>query len=214
MAVGAQAGEVVIQSDFGWATIHVSAQVDQPPPPPFLPPERPPESVVEEPVGYGYGDALHHHGSDPPGYYMGRALANWPQRIGATLIDLLTSIPAWLLVWLGGGITMVPSFPWVELKMFSSPLTWIGCLVGVAIVLYAFWLEGLTGQTWGKQVLSLRVVRMADGQPVGGLMAFVRRLLHAADVLPCFIGLLMPQWDARRQTLADKLVRTVVIYDG
>jgi Raf kinase inhibitor-like YbhB/YbcL family protein len=53
-----------------------------------------------------------------------------------------------------------------------------------------------------------------DGQPVGSLMAFVRRFLHAVDALPCFIGLLFPLWDIRRQTLADKLARTVVLYDG
>ena len=74
---------------------------------------------------------------------------------------------------------------------------------------------GRTGQSWGKQVLNLRLVRMADGQPMGGGMAFVRDLVHILDGLLCYIGFLWPLWDARRQTLfGDKIMNTVVLSEG
>ncbi|HYN17024.1 MAG TPA: RDD family protein, partial [Actinomycetes bacterium] len=62
-----------------------------------------------------------------------------------------------------------------------------------------------------KQVLNIRLLRMQDGQPMGGGMAFVRDLAHIVDALPCYIGFLFPLWDARRQTFADKIMSTVVI---
>jgi len=42
-------------------------------------------------------------------------------------------------------------------------------------------------------------------------MAFVRDICHVLDTLACFIGWLFPLWDARRQTLADKIMHTVVV---
>jgi RDD family len=52
---------------------------------------------------------------------------------------------------------------------------------------------------------------MADKQPIGAGAAFVRRLAHALDILTLGVGYLLPLWDVRRQTLADKVMRTVVI---
>ncbi len=52
------------------------------------------------------------------------------------------------------------------------------------------------------------------GQPIGVLMAFVRDICHFVDGVICYIGFLFPLWDAKRQTIADKIVGTVVIPDG
>jgi uncharacterized RDD family membrane protein YckC len=84
--------------------------------------------------------------------------------------------------------------------------------VSLGITVYNRWiLGGRTGQSWGKQVFNLRLLRMSDGQPIGAGMAFVRDLAHIIDALPCYIGFLFPLWDNRRQTLADKVMSTVVI---
>jgi hypothetical protein len=154
---------------------------------------QPPYGSQPQPYGApqpGYGQppapAAGGYVADQPGYYMGRTLANWPQRVGAYLIDyLIAAIPAFLAVILFSG---------------TDP--------GETI------LAGRTGQSWGKQVLNLRLVRMADGQPMGGGMAFVRDLAHILDALPCYIGYLFPLWDARRQTFADKIMSTVVLSEG
>jgi uncharacterized RDD family membrane protein YckC len=43
------------------------------------------------------------------------------------------------------------------------------------------------------------------------LMAFVRDICHIVDAIICYVGFLFPLLDAKRQTLADKIVKTVVI---
>jgi uncharacterized RDD family membrane protein YckC len=42
-------------------------------------------------------------------------------------------------------------------------------------------------------------------------MAFVRDLCHFVDAIICYVGFLFPLWDDKRQTLADKIVSTVVV---
>jgi hypothetical protein len=51
----------------------------------------------------------------------------------------------------------------------------------------------------------------ATGQPVGGGLGIGRYFLHIVDSIPCYIGYLWPLWDAKKQTFADKLVKTLVV---
>jgi uncharacterized RDD family membrane protein YckC len=163
--------------------------------------------------GYGQPPAPAAGGyvADQPGYYMGRQLANWPQRVGAYLIDyLIAAIPAFLAVILFSGTD-----PGETPSAGAGFVAFLLYLVSLGIWIYnRAILQGRTGQSWGKQVLNLRLVRMADGQPMGGGMAFVRDLAHILDALPCYIGYLFPLWDARRQTFADKIMSTVVLSEG
>jgi hypothetical protein len=46
---------------------------------------------------------------------------------------------------------------------------------------------------------------------MGGGMCFFRQLAHYVDSLACYLGWLWPLWDARHQTLADKIMGTVVV---
>ena len=166
------------------------------------------------PAQGGYGQPVPAPGgyvADQPGYYMGRQLANWPQRVAAYLIDnLIESIPAFLAVLLFGG-TSNGNDP----NAGASAVAFLLYLVSLGVWIYNRAIQqGRTGQSWGKQVLNLRLVRMADGQPMGGGMAFVRDLAHILDALPCYIGYLFPLWDARRQTFADKIMSTVVLSES
>jgi uncharacterized RDD family membrane protein YckC len=137
---------------------------------------------------------------------MGHKLANWPQRVGAYLIDLVIVLPisiAMALVSAGGGNSRSTGL--VEALLY---------LIGFGVWIYNRWiLAGRTGRSWGKQALGLKLLRMDNGQPIGGGMAFVRDIAHVLDVLPCYLGYLWPIWDGRRQTFADKAVSTVVIAD-
>jgi uncharacterized RDD family membrane protein YckC len=182
-------------------------QQPQPPygsqPPPYGTPAQP---------GYGQpAPAAGGYVADPPGYYMGRTLANWPQRVGAYLIDyLIAAIPAFLAVILFSGTQ-----PGETPSAGAGLVAFLLYLVSLGIWIYnRAILMGRTGQSWGKQVLNLRLVRMADGQPMGGGMCFLRDLAHVIDALPCYIGFLFPLWDPRRQTFADKIVSTVVLSEG
>lgn len=53
-----------------------------------------------------------------------------------------------------------------------------------------------------------KLVKIETDQPIGFGMACVRHLCHLLEFV---IGFLWPLWDSKRQTFADKIVRTVVI---
>jgi uncharacterized RDD family membrane protein YckC len=165
----------------------------QPPPPPYG--AGPPASYAQP------------YSGEAPGFFMGRALANWPQRVGAYLIDgLIAGIPLFL-----AGFLYNPA-PGETPSGTSTLVVFLLYAVFLAVYIYnRCILMGRTGQSWGKQVLNIRLLRMQDGQPVGGGIAFVRDLCHILDGLPCIllpIGFLWPIWDSRRQTFADKIVNT------
>jgi uncharacterized RDD family membrane protein YckC len=69
---------------------------------------------------------------------------------------------------------------------------------------------GRTGQSLGKRVLGMALVSEQTHQPIGGINAFLRDLVHILDGF-AFIGYLWPLWDQKRQTFADKLMRTIVV---
>jgi uncharacterized RDD family membrane protein YckC len=134
--------------------------------------------------------------ADPRGYYQGDKLATWWQRVGAHLIDSLALAPG-ITLWTVGAQTPWPGGPT------------IGILVTVAIWLYnRCYLQGRTGQSWGKLAVGLKLIRMSDKEPIGSWKAAIRNLVHVLDIPTLY---LLPIWLARRQTLADKTMKTVVI---
>ena len=60
-------------------------------------------------------------------------------------------------------------------------------------------------------MVKIKTVSEETGQPIGFGNAFLRDLCHVVDSMVCYVGYLMPLWDGKRQTLADKIVRTVVV---
>ena len=97
-------------------------------------------------------------------------------------------------------------------SMIGQLAQWLATLVGLA-----YWLwnrgyrQGTTGSSLGKTVMKIKVVSEATGQPIGFGLSVVRDLAHFVDAVICFIGFLFPLWDAKRQTLADKILTTVVL---
>ena len=123
------------------------------------------------------------------------AYANWGQRVGAYLIDVAPVVVVDLV-----------------LVRISVALSVIGWLVGLGWTIYNRWyLGGTTGQSIGKLALSIRLVSEETGQPIGMLMAFARDICHIVDAIICYVGFLFPLWDAKKQTIADKIVKSVVV---
>jgi uncharacterized RDD family membrane protein YckC len=175
----------------------------QQPPQPPSPYGPPPPGAYAQPAPYS---------GERPGFYMGRPLANWLQRVGAYLIDgLIAGIPVFVALLIVAGSTSDNGTAGTGIGLLVILLY----LASLGVVVYnRFILQGRSGQSWGKQLLRLRLLRMVDGQPIGGGMAFLRDIVHVVDALPCIllpIGYLFPIWDARRQTFADKILNTVVI---
>ncbi len=172
-------------------------------------------------------------GPAPYGVHPGPALprdayASWGRRVGSVLLD-------WLIVGLVpaivGGIGYVillrsmfhrmqtcidMSAPACRVTPADYPptamlLLGIASLLGLAATLWLCWREGTTGLTPGRRIAGARLVSASTGQPIGFGMAFVRRLLQVVDALPCYLGLLWPIWDDRKQTFSDKMLGTVVL---
>ena len=75
--------------------------------------------------------------------------------------------------------------------------------------------QGTTGSSIGKGIMKFKVVGEVTGVPIGFGMSIVRELVYYAASLVCGIGwlvaVLFPLWDPKRQSLADKVVKSVCL---
>ena len=69
---------------------------------------------------------------------------------------------------------------------------------------------GVTGQSWGKMVTGTRLVSERTGEPLGVGRVIIREMCHSVDFV-LIIGALFPLFDARRQSLGDKIAGSVVV---
>ncbi len=167
--------------------------------------------------GYGYPQAppAQPYGAYPqqgippmgaPGMGGMPPLANWGQRVGAYLLDLLIMLgPFYALMGL------VAAVGDSEDPGALGVLPILGFIYLVFMLFFQVHKEGKTGQTIGKKVLGISLHREADGSTLGFGMAFVRKLAHFLDSAACYLGWLWPLWDEKNQTFADKVCSTVVI---
>ncbi|MEO8518531.1 MAG: RDD family protein [Dermatophilaceae bacterium] len=173
---------------------------DTPPPPPPPPGGFPPPTGGALQPGYGAA------GPQAP-------LASWIQRVGAYLADFALILPFLSLRFVFASRITLESVNGTILTTQSGgnrPLFLLMSLIIVAIVAYNRWYLGGKGQSLGKKTLGLTLVAESSGQPIGMAKAFLRDLAHILDSLICFVGYLFPLWDAKRQTIADKVMTTVV----
>jgi uncharacterized RDD family membrane protein YckC len=177
------------------------------------------------PGGPGYGQGGYPGGPVPgmPPY------ASWGARVGATLIDglIFQLVPMGLII---AGYAQIISSAVDSINNCDTSGTYSTCdtsstsISGSAVVLLLLglvlsfvaglimcYLEGTKGQTPGKKALGVMVLREIDGRPLGFGMAFVRRLCHSLDGMACYVGFLWPLWDDKKQTFADKIIKSVVV---
>ena len=140
--------------------------------------------------------------------------AAWSRRAAGLLID---NVPFYV-----AGVVLVLAYLPLYAGLLHGDLSaeprWPLLVVGAVLYLAAFgwdvynrWVRGgRTGQSLGKRVTGTWLVSVKDGRPVGVLNAFLRDLLHILDRLAC-VGYLWPLWDDQRQTLADKIIESVVV---
>ena len=158
---------------------------DVPPPPPPPPPP-----------GYG-ASAAPGGGPTPP-------LAEIGPRVIAFLIDFGIMIGGYIAVIILSGIFGAVS------DALGFLVFLLGMLALAGFSLYnTVYLEGTTGQTIGKKQQGVKTVGLENGgQPIGPVMVFVRYLINN---LVCYLGWLFPFFDAQRQTLGDKVTKSVVV---
>jgi uncharacterized RDD family membrane protein YckC len=159
-----------------------------------------------------YGQPQYGQPYPPAGAYPVAPYAPWIVRVASFLIDWV--IPA-IVVGIGQIILYSGTQPvgggYAGWRVAVSTILDI---LSVVIWGYNRWYRaGRTGQSWGKQALSTKLIGEASGQPIGAWRAFVRDVCHIFDNL-CGIfplGYLWPLWDRKRQIFSDKIMHTVVI---
>ncbi len=152
------------------------------------------------------------------------AYTPWIHRVGAWIIDIL---PIAVISGIGQGIAFgtadnncVTNGGEYDYGVYcTSNFSVLGIIMYVLssllVLAYAIWnwgyRQGTTGSSIGKSVVKFKVVSEKTWQPIGFGLSIVRQLAHIVDTLICYIGYLFPLWDAKRQTLADKIMSTVCV---
>jgi hypothetical protein len=95
---------------------------------------------------------------------------------------------------------------------FRSLLDELGFGFGWASLYFTVMLSWWKGQTIGKRLLGMRVLRL-DGGQINWWVAFERAGGYAAGLATGFLGFLQVFWDANRQMIHDRIVGTVVALD-
>jgi uncharacterized RDD family membrane protein YckC len=159
--------------------------------------------------------------------WVGRPLASWWSRVGAAIIDgLIIGIPAFILFLLlvGGSVGLTgddnDASVWA---IVGAAILWF-LFVAAFALLYApvtMARDGAhNGQTWGKQMLGIRVVRDGGERMSFGWAALrevvVKQLLvgiasSIIPLIPYLLDVLWPLWDDENRALHDMVVSTHVV---
>jgi uncharacterized RDD family membrane protein YckC len=152
------------------------------------------------------------------------AYTPWFTRVVGYVIDV---VPAAVVMGIGAGI----AFGTADNQCVSangqydygvsctSSMTAFGMIAYILAYLvalvYGIWnvgyRQGTTGQSIGKSVMKFKVISEKSGQPIGFGLSIVRQIAHIVDAIICYIGFLFPLWDAKRQTIADKIMSTICV---
>ena len=131
------------------------------------------------------------------------------RRIVATIVDgLIFGALFTVMAMLFGNITSVGTANWNGSLMPALP----SLLYAVIVVLYYILLEGYLGQTFGKMLLGIKVIREDNGEVPGLGGATIRTLLRIVDglfsYLVAFIAVLI---SGKNQRLGDMAAHTLVV---
>lgn len=196
-----------------------------PPPPPLRPPgvphlpAAPPPPVAPIPPPRGTGGPPQRHAIRSLGKYAGF----W-RRFGAYVLDAvlygLVISPFAMTVALSAvrGDDECTSAEGVLCRADSSVTgpQIAAFVIGMAGVLFVIVIYlralGRTGQTWGRRITGVRVVRNHTGYPIGFWRALGRQLF-GFTISRALLGLgyFWMLWDDQRQTWHDKVADTIVI---
>ena len=102
---------------------------------------------------------------------------------------------------IGFGIIMPGIFPW----------RW-GLLDFIIYIAYFTIMEGYNGQTIGKMITRIKVVREEDGGKIDMERSFKRNILRIIDGLIAYlIGAVLIWRSNKKQRLGDNIAKTLVI---
>jgi uncharacterized RDD family membrane protein YckC len=199
------------------------------PPPAWPPPAWPPPSPPQAPHGPGVAPPSDGPPERPrpprrwagagPTDGSGRPLSSWGRRVLAFLLDVV------IVGFAGGVLAVAVTRP--ELRGTGDGVTVIhwrsgGIFVFVALLYLAYtaYFTFLTGsrrgQTVGSLVMGTAVRDAGEQDQIGAARGLARAAVMSAFVvpylfLPWVLDMLWPLWDSGRQSLHDKVARSVVV---
>ncbi|TDD92362.1 RDD family protein [Saccharopolyspora karakumensis] len=186
---------------------------------PFGPPSGP-QPQQPYPPQQGYAQQYPPQPYGAPGAHPAGQLAEWGTRVLGYLIDGAIPGAAYVILY----IVMMSVIAGTASTGSESGMETVGIIVLIvgllaylALAAFTIWnlcyRRGTTGQTLGQKVAKIKTVGEATGQPIGFGNAFLRQICHIVDSAICGlpIGWLAPLWDEKKQTWADKIVKTVVV---
>ena len=194
-----------------------------PAPPP--PPQPGPETPAPQPEAPSYGGPVPPGGWDQPAA-AGKpspppqgALAGWGTRFGAIMIDgLILLVPTVLLVVFVVAVALSSDVGGIVVGIVSFLAFLVVALLYAPILMMR---KGEhNGQTWGKQVVGIRVVR-DSGRPFDFGSAALREIVlkglalgiagSVIPLIPYLVNYLWPLWDDQNRALHDMVVNTHVV---
>jgi len=135
-------------------------------------------------------------------------------RFVAQLVDvIILGVVFWLLGFTGAGTITIDA---ATAQVTISPLFGLLMLIDVIIAfLYFTVLEGWNGQTVGKMVVKIKVVRKEDNSSISYAEAAIRTILRIIDLIPFIAPYLLAAvliWSSEdKQRLGDRVAHTVVV---
>ncbi len=140
-----------------------------------------------------------------PGGFWLRAVAFLVDAFVVTLFSLGGTMLLGMAVQVGGifSSTSEAGLEWLN-RIASTVLVWL------IILCYFTLFVGCCGQTPGKMLLGLRIMR-PNGQRIGYGRSFARWIAQCLALLPLGLGFLMIAFSRRKRGLHDKLAGTMVV---
>ncbi|MHB1009593.1 MAG: RDD family protein [Propionibacteriaceae bacterium] len=176
------------------------------------------EGYQDPNAGYGttpaptYGAGYPSAGVSPYGYDSGYA------NPAPELASFGNRALGWLIDWVAPGFVAGILSSIVAGILNTSALGWLFSLLALAFTLWnSGYVAGTTGYSLGRRVAKNKLVSEATGQPIGVGPGLGRAAIDIVAmwlcVLPGVVNWLFPLWDSKKQTLADKVVKSVVVSD-
>ncbi len=193
------------------------------PPGGYPPSPPPPGGYPPQPASSGFPATSMPPGPPPEAY------TPWLTRVWAWLLDYL---PFYLIVGIGWAVLLatretacITDISEYDLDEFcATGASTIGQWSALGIfpvlaLIYLVWnlgyRQGKTGSSVGKSIMKFQLVSEKTGSPIGFGMSLAREFIYLLLNLACglvwLVAVLFPLWDAKRQTLVDKILSTICV---
>ena len=142
-------------------------------------------------------------------------------RFGAAIVDsiitMIIAIPFVVAMFRGMDMSAVDATPSFDPSLLSGPLAMLSLLLAIVWIGYTAYLVHKNGQTIGKKLLSIKVVRSDGSRASLARIFWLRNIVNAIPGVIPLVGNLYVLADhlfifgEKRQCLHDKIADTIVV---